>query len=192
MLDLGFTQDRIALLMSAVVLGALFLQFPLGALSDKLDRTNMMLTLAVVLVVVCGLFFTITVATPFWILLVLFSVFGGISEIFYPLGVAHANDRAEPADFVPLSSNLLLIWAFGGTVGPLIGATGIEHYGANAFFWYAGALSITFALFALWRRLRRAGVKRRKDFVAYPQTSPEVYQWLPAADNQPPEKNEMP
>jgi MFS family permease len=191
-LDLGFTQDRIALLMSAVVLGALFLQFPLGALSDKLDRTNMMLTLAVVLVVVCGLFFTISVATPFWMLLVLFSAFGGISEIFYPLGVAHANDRAEPADFVPLSSNLLLIWAFGGTVGPLIGATGIERYGANAFFWYAGALSIAFAVFALWRRLRRTSVKRRKDFVTYPQTSPEVYQWLPAADNQTPEKNEKP
>lgn len=191
-LDLGFSQDRIAILMSAVVLGALFLQFPLGALSDKLDRTNMMLVLAVVLVVVCGLFFTISVGTPFWMLLVLFSVFGAISEIFYPLGVAHANDRAEPADFVPLSSNLLLIWAFGGTVGPLIGASGIDHFGANAFFWYAGALSIAFAFFALWRRFRRTAVRRRKDFVAYPQTSPEVYQWLPAEGDRNPEQDEKP
>lgn len=182
-LELGFAQDRIVLLMAAVALGALFLQFPLGALSDKLDRRMMMLWLSVVLAAVCGLFLAIDATTPFWMLLILFSVFGGISEIFYPLGVAHANDRATASEFVALSSNLLLVWAFGGTIGPAIAATGVEHLGAASFFWYAIALSLAFAGFALWRTVQQPKVDNREDFVTYPQTSPAVYAWLPRRDD---------
>jgi MFS family permease len=182
-LELGFTQDRIVVLMAAVALGALFLQFPLGALSDKLDRRSMMLWLSLVLAAVCALFLAIDATTPFWMLLILFSVFGGISEIFYPLGVAHANDRATSSEFVALSSNLLLVWAMGGTIGPAIAATGVEHFGAASFFWYAIGLSLAFAGFALWRTLQQPKVGSREDFVAYPQTSPAVYEWLPRKDD---------
>lgn len=178
-LELGFTQDRIVVLMAAVALGALFLQFPLGALSDRLDRRSMMLWLSLVLAAVCALFLAIDVTTPFWMLLILFSVFGGISEIFYPLGVAHANDRATSSEFVALSSNLLLVWALGGTIGPAIAATGVEHFGAASFFWYAIVLSLAFAGFALWRTFKLPKVDNPEDFVTYPQTSPAVYEWLP-------------
>ena len=194
-LELGFAQDRIVVLMAAVALGALFLQFPLGALSDKLDRRNMMLWLSLVLAAVCGLFLAIDATTPFWMLLMLFSVFGGISEIFYPLGVAHANDRATSSEFVALSSNLLLVWALGGTIGPAIAATGVEQFGAASFFWYAIVLSLAFAGFALWRTLQQPKVDNREDFVAYPQTSPAVYEWLPRKDDggsQPDTKGEAP
>jgi predicted MFS family arabinose efflux permease len=182
-LELGFAQDRIVVLMAAVSLGALFLQFPLGALSDRLDRRSMMLWLAVVLAAVCALFLLVDAGTPFWMLLILFSVFGGISEIFYPLGVAHANDRATSSEFVSLSSNLLLVWALGGMIGPAIAATGVEHFGAASFFWYAIVLSVAFAGFALWRRTQQPDVGNREDFVTYPQTSPAVYEWLPRKDD---------
>ena len=111
-LELKFDQQTIVILMAATQLGALFLQFPLGYLSDRLDRRLMMLWLSVALGVLCTVFLFFGPTTPFWLFLVAFSVFGGISEIFYPLGVAHANDKAEPGEFVTLSSNLLLIWAF--------------------------------------------------------------------------------
>ncbi len=178
-LELGFTQDRIVILMAAAALGALFLQFPLGYLSDRLDRRTMMLWLAVVLAGVCSIFLLVDAGTPLWALLILFSVFGGISEIFYPLGLAHANDRASASQFVSLSSNLLLIWALGGTVGPAVAATGVEHLGAQSFFLYAISLSLAFAAFAFWRQLRQPSIGTREEFVVYPQTSPAVYEWGP-------------
>ncbi|QRM54401.1 MFS transporter [Sinorhizobium sp. BG8] len=184
-LGLGFTQDRIVILMAAVQLGALFLQFPLGYLSDRLDRRAMMLWLAVVLAVVCAAFLLVDGQTPFWLLLVLFSVFGGIAEIFYPLGVAHANDRAKPSEFVVLSSNLLLIWALGGTFGPLVAAAGVERLGPSSFFWYAMALTLVFAAFAIWRRALEPKVAMRDEFVAYPQTSPVLYEWAHREDGEP-------
>ncbi|MBV8342136.1 MAG: hypothetical protein JO173_07115, partial [Gammaproteobacteria bacterium] len=43
-------------------------------------------------------------------------------------------------------------------------------------------LTLAFTLFALWR-LRRRRLERpletREEFLAYPQTSPEIYAWLP-------------
>jgi MFS family permease len=117
--------------------------------------------------------------SPFWLFLILFSLFGGISEIFYPLGVAHANDKAEPSEFVMLSSNLLLIWAFGGTTGPAIVTAGVGPFGAEIFFWYGIGLSILFGTYALFRLVRQPPARSREQFVAYPQTSPMVYEWTP-------------
>ncbi|MBB3977515.1 MFS family permease [Rhizobium azooxidifex] len=178
-LELQFSQQTIVLLMAATQLGALFLQFPLGYLSDRTDRRMMMLWLSLALAIICSAFLLVGPTTPFWVLLILFSVFGGISEIFYPLGVAHANDRADPGEFVTLSSNLLLIWAFGGTIGPAIVTAGVTPFGANIFFWYSIGLSVLFALYALWRHYRQPAAKAREQFVAYPQTSPMVYEWTP-------------
>jgi MFS family permease len=184
-LQLKFSQQTIVLLMAATQLGALFLQFPLGYLSDRLDRRMMMLWLSVALAALCTMFLFVGAATPFWVFVVMFSIFGGLSEIFYPLGVAHANDRADPSEFVTLSSNLLLIWAFGGTIGPAVVTAGVGPFGADVFFLYAIGLSILFASYALWRRMRKPSVRSREQFVAYPQTSPMVYEWTPHDDADP-------
>jgi hypothetical protein len=43
-------------------------------------------------------------------------------------------------------------------------------------------LTLGFTLFAAWRLSRRKVdriVESREDFLAYPQTSPEIYAWLP-------------
>lgn len=178
-LHLGFPQDKIVILMAAVQFGGLFLQFPLGYLSDRLDRRKMMFWLALCLAAVCMAFLAITSNTPLWLLIVMFGVFGGMSEIFYSLGVAHANDRAKPEDFVSLSSNLLLVWALGSMIGPPIVTFGVERAGAYVFFWYAIGLSLLFAAFALWRSLILPRIRAREEFVAYPHVSPAVYEWSP-------------
>jgi MFS family permease len=178
-LDLGFGQSQIVIMMAATQLGALFLQFPLGYLSDRLDRRAMMFWLSLVLAALCGAMIFLHAGMPFWVFIVAFSLFGGLTEIFYPLGVAHANDKADPQEFVTLSSNLLLIWAFGGTIGPAAITLGVKPFGAEIFFYYAIALSVLFAGFALWRRYRQPKSKSREQFVAYPQTSPQVYEWAP-------------
>src|SRR5208283_6236953 len=52
----------------------------------------------------------------------------------------------------------------------------------RAFFVYVFVLTLVFTLFAIWRVCRRRfelpGASR-EEFLAYPQTSPEIYAWLP-------------
>jgi MFS family permease len=119
---------------------------------------------------------------PFALLALLFGVFGGLAESLYAVGVAHANDRAVATDYVALSSTLLFVWALGSAAGPTAGTYAIQFVSPRAFFVYVMLLTLAFTLFAVWRLSRRKTdrvVESREDFLAYPQTSPEIYAWLP-------------
>jgi MFS family permease len=119
---------------------------------------------------------------PFAFLALLFGVFGGLAESLYAVGVAHANDRAVATDYVALSSTLLFVWALGSSVGPTVGTYAIQLIAPRAFFVYVVALTLAFTVFAVWRLSRRKSdriVESREEFLAYPQTSPEIYAWLP-------------
>ena len=179
---IGFDQQRTVLLMACVSLGGLFLQWPIGYFSDKVDRLHALIGLGVGIVAVAAPLVWADHRMPFALLALLFGVFGGLAESLYAVGVAHANDRAVATDYVALSSTLLFVWALGSTIGPTVGTYAIQLISPNAFFVYVIALTLGFTLFAVWRLSRRKGdgiVESHEEFLAYPQTSPEIYAWLP-------------
>ncbi len=112
------SQKEIALLMFVMQTGLLFVQYPLGMLSDRIDRRK-------VLLITCGIVVAAGIAALFVsfstmiLLMVVFLVFGGAIETVYSVANAHANDRAEPGAYVPLSSTLLVAWSIAATVVPL-------------------------------------------------------------------------
>ncbi len=180
--QIGIDQDRTILLMVCISVGSLLLQWPIGFLSDKVDRLHALIFLGAMVTLTAAALFVAPAPPRFALLAVLFIGFGGFVESLYAVGVAHANDRADSADYVSLSSTLLLVWALGGSLGPTIGALAMEYRGPAAFFVYAMALAVPFTLFALWRLRRRReerSTETHEDFLAYPQTSPEIYSWLP-------------
>jgi MFS family permease len=133
-------------------------------------------------VAVAAALITVDRRTPFVLIGVLFAVFGGLAESLYAVGVAHANDRADKTDYVALSSTLLFIWAVGAAIGPTTGTYAIQLISPSAFFGYVVVLTAVFTVFALWRLYRRKldrVVEEREEFLAYPQTSPQIYAWLP-------------
>ncbi|MBV8341626.1 MAG: MFS transporter, partial [Gammaproteobacteria bacterium] len=179
---IGFDQRQIVVLMACVSLGGLFLQWPIGYLSDKIDRLYALIGLGAGTLAVTAMLVTVDHRTPFVLLAVLFAAFGGLAESLYAVGVAHANDRAEPIDYVALSATLLFMWALGGAIGPAVGSLVMELTRPSAFFAYAVVLTLAFTLFAIWRLTRRKAeraLETREEFLTYPQTSPEIYAWLP-------------
>ena len=179
---IGFDQQHIIILMACVSLGGLFLQWPIGYISDKVDRLYALIGLGAGTLGVALLLITADKSTPFLLMAFLFAVFGGVAESLYAVGVAHANDRAVVSDYVALSSTLLFVWALGAAIGPTTGTLAIELTRPGAFFVYVSALSLAFTLFGIWRLLRRRVdrvVESREEFLTYPQTSPEIYAWLP-------------
>jgi MFS family permease len=163
-------------------LGGLFLQWPIGYFSDKIDRRYALIGLGAGILAVATALVMVDRQTPFLLLAVLFAIFGGLGESLYAVGVAHANDRAVMADYVALSSTLLFVWALGAAIGPTTGTYAIQLTTPRAFFIYVIALTLGFTLFTMWRLYRRRlgqAVEAREEFLAYPQTSPEIYAWLP-------------
>jgi MFS family permease len=179
---IGFDQSRIVILMACVSLGGLFLQWPIGSISDKIDRRVALIGLGLGILAVATALVLVDRHTPFVLLAILFAIFGGLGESLYAVGVAHANDRAATTDYVGLSSTLLFVWALGAAIGPTTGTVAIQLTGPGAFFIYVIALTLAFTLFTVWRLYRRhrdATTEEREGFLAYPQTSPEIYAWLP-------------
>jgi MFS family permease len=179
---IGFDQKHIVLLMACVSLGGLFLQWPIGYFSDKIDRLHALIGLGLGILAVTVALVWANYSMPFALLALLFGVFGGLAESLYAVGVAHANDRAVATDYVALSSTLLFVWALGSSIGPPIGTFAIQLIAPRAFFVYVVVLTLIFTLFAVWRLSRRKTeriVESHEDFLAYPQTSPEIYAWLP-------------
>jgi predicted MFS family arabinose efflux permease len=179
---IGFDQRHIVMLMACVSLGGLFLQWPIGYFSDKIDRLYALIGLGIGILAVAAFLVYANQPAPFLLMAALFAVFGGLAESLYAIGVAHANDRAVAADYVALSSTLLFVWALGASIGPTTGTYAIQLIAPSAFFVYVIALTLPFTLFALWRLARRKSdrvVATPEHFLAYPQTSPEIYGWLP-------------
>jgi MFS family permease len=191
----GFDQQHIVLLMACVSLGGLFLQWPIGYFSDKIDRLHALIGLGLGILAVAAALVWADQSMPFAVLALLFGVFGGLAESLYAVGVAHANDRAPAADYVALSSTLLFVWALGSSVGPTAGTFAIQLITPRAFFVYVMVLTLVFTLFAVWRLSRRKAdpiVESREEFLAYPQTSPEIYEWLPYHKDTEPEAQRVP
>jgi MFS family permease len=179
---IGLDQRHIVMLMACVSLGGLFLQWPIGYFSDKVDRRYALIGLGCGILAVAAGLVMVDGQTPFLLLAVLFAIFGGLGESLYAVGVAHANDRAVIADYVGLSSTLLFVWALGASIGPTTGTFAIQLTTPRAFFVYVIALTLAFTLFTIWRVYRRRlgqTADTREEFLAYPQTSPEIYAWLP-------------
>ena len=137
---LNLSGAGVALVMSGIQVGSVVLQWPIGRLSDRRDRRLVIggvagtAAIAAVLIAVAG------AASP-EVLLALFTLWGSASLSLYAVCVAHANDDAAPGEAVPLASALLLAWAAGAALGPLMATAAMEWFGHGALFAYVAAVS---------------------------------------------------
>jgi MFS family permease len=146
----GMIRENVALLMFLMQLGMLGVQYPLGALSDFIDRRK-------VLVISCLLITASAVAAIFtplaWFVLavVVFAIWSGSTETIYSISNAHANDRADPSDYVTLSSTMLIGWSASAFVFPAIVTAATPYAGPKAFMYFAIAVALGYAAFAAYR-----------------------------------------
>ncbi|TDQ77689.1 putative MFS family arabinose efflux permease [Dongia mobilis] len=172
--SLDLSVFEISLFISVPIFGGLVLQWPIGRLSDRYDRRTVLLGVLVVCVVssVVLSFFGYTGA-ELTTLLVAAVFLGGALATIYPIAVAQAYDYVDRADMVGASGGLLLVWAIGGTVGPLIASFLMGHFEAPALFVYLAVVASALVIFTLYRMLRRQALPaaEQTNFVAVQTTS---------------------
>ncbi len=147
----GFSQGEVALLLSAMPVGTLLLQIPLGWISDRTDR-RYVLIFASLLVVVAGMAAAgLDGRATLGMLVIIYIVWDGASESLYSLSSAHASDRARKEDLVALSSSLLFAWSLSGFVVPGIVTVLTALFGTAMFMYVAIVIAAAYAAFVLWR-----------------------------------------
>lgn len=172
---IGMDTADIAVFLSLGIVGGALVQYPLGALSDRWDRRRVVLmaTIGAMLSAMAIAGFSGNSVTLNFVLIF---IFGAFAMPIYSLAVAHANDHAEPHEYVLTSAALLLFYSVGAIVGPFAGSVVIERLGAHWLFAYCALVYAVFTAFTLYRMRVRASVPegRRGRFAGLLRTSPMI------------------
>lgn len=158
--QIGFSIAEISVFMATFTLGGLIFQWPIGLLSDRLDRRRVLLCVAAIATVVALL----TPLFPFHGLPFLASVLllGGMTIPMYSLCVAYANDRLEPSEMVAASGSLVMVSGIGLSIGPILIAYFMSTAGPNSFFYGIGISFALLLLVGLYQMRKRAPVENEE------------------------------
>lgn len=183
---LGYSVTQTATFVSATILGGLIIQYPIGKLSDLLDRRMVLAGLYVALVVTSLLVIGAS-ALGFWWVMAAATLFGGISFTLYPMSVAHANDHLQPHELVAASGGLILSYSVGATLGPIVVSPLMDLAGPLALFAFLAVAGVAASAFATWRLRVRPPVpmEEQAPFQVVPRTSPVAAVLDPRGEDDP-------
>lgn len=164
---------NVAVLMGATIFGGMLLQYPVGKVSDALDRLKVIL-IVVGLVLVLSILITTPLSHKVYTLLILLFLFGGLTFTLYPLSITYALDFLHSKDTVAATQGLLLAYSIGATIGPLLAPALMHTAGARGLFIYFIVISGILALLIFWRSLTSPGIPKDKqqEFISLPRTTP--------------------
>ena len=146
--------QAIGFMMAGGILGGALFQWPLGRISDSVDRRKVILAAMLGGVAVCSVATMVaTSVVPY-----LFFLFGGFVMPIYSLALAHAADNVEKS-FLEIGTGILILNAAGATVGPLFASTAMEIWGVGAFFVFCAAVLALGAAGTLLMILRRPALR---------------------------------
>jgi MFS family permease len=153
----GLETTGVATFMAVSILAAVVTQYPIGRLSDRMDRRTVIAGVCTLAMLIAGSIVAFP-EMPHAAFLALAAMFSGFALTLYSLSVSHVNDKLEPAQMVASSSTLLLLNGGAAASGPLIAGSLISAFGPRAYFATLAALCGALAAYDLWRKSRRRPV----------------------------------
>ncbi|MGQ7846070.1 MFS transporter [Granulosicoccus sp. 3-233] len=151
---LGMSKGAIGGLIGSMTLGGMLFQFPLGKLSDMMDRRWLIAGIPAVSIPVCIVLASLDNPTDnLYLVYLMVALLGGLTLPVYSICMAHMNDHLNRSQVVAASGTLVLILAAGMTLGPTLGGFAIDHFGPTGIFHLlslTAGLTVMTALFRLW------------------------------------------
>lgn len=165
----GLSATGVSIFMALGSLGGFAMTWPLGWLSDLVDRRSLVVGVTVIAAatILAMLLFTPSEA-PAGLFMLLVFVFGGLVVPTYSVVLAHVNDAVAPEEFVTASGGLLLLQGAGAALGPILGGLAMERMGPRGLGWLIIAAQIGIAAWGLWRMRKRAAPAVKEEFQVMP------------------------
>ena len=152
----GLDTGGVAAFMASGTLGGFLMAWPLGWLSDRLDRRLVIigaaLTATATLLIMMAL---VPDEASRWMLYLCAGIFGGTIIPTYSVVMAHVNDAVGEGEFVAASGGLLIMQGVGAAAGPLLGGVAMSALPQGLSFTLI-ATQIIMAVFGVYRLTRRA------------------------------------
>jgi len=164
---------QIATFVAMLFAGALVFQYPIGWLSDRMDRRKLIFGASMVAMGACILGWLSGNQLVFMMCAAF--VAGGMTTPLYALFLAYTNDFLSLEDMPAASGGLVLTFGVGAILGPLIAGWSMEHLGPQSFWLVLAGTFAVIAVYALYRMTRREAlpVEETESYVSVlPTASP--------------------
>ena len=162
--QIGLSLSQISLFVASFYIGAMIFQYPIGWVSDKMDRRLLILLISAASATgsasayfAGGYFFALVFAA---------FLVGGLTNPLYSLLIAHANDFIEYEDMASAAAGLLFVNGVGAVSGPIIIGYAMNAFGPEIFFVIIALLMATLAIYAGYRMTQRATVSATSSYAA--------------------------
>lgn len=186
--SLGQSTQTVAAYMACAVLGMMLFQYPVGRLSDGLDRRRVIFGIALAISLAAALvaFFAEHSLTALFVGSMLFT---GATACLYPACVARLNDRTGGTQYVAANASLLLCHGIGQCIGPLTISAVIHFAGSRGLYFAVSLILLLYAVYVAWRvRVFNTEVKDQKRSMPAPsESTPTIAQLDPRAPPLPPD-----
>jgi MFS family permease len=151
--QIGMSTAEVALFVAMLFGGALVLQYPIGWLSDRMDRRKLIFGAAFLGTTACGAGWLL--GGGLWPLMAAAFLAGGTTTPLYALFLAYTNDALSAEDMPAASGGLVFTFGLGAIVGPMVTGYAMQGIGPFAFWLVLGATFAVIALYALYRMTQR-------------------------------------
>ncbi len=151
--EAGLSVGQIAVFVATFYIAAVLLQYPIGWVSDRMDRRRLITIVA--FIGMCGALLGFIAGQNYIILLISAFVIGGMSNPLYALLIAHANDFLEPEEMASAAGTMVFTNGLAAIAGPLITGWIMGEMGAHGFFVYLAVLLLAITVYAGYRMTQR-------------------------------------
>lgn len=179
----GLTVSEVSLFMGALIVGGAVLQWPIGKLSDRVDRRKVITAVALAAAGLAAGAVAMARVSDIGLLVVAVAL-GGTVLSLYSLFIAYTNDHLEPRQMVAASSGLVLATGIGAILGPSTTGLVMDLSGPDGFLWYLCVIHLGIAGFSVYRMTRRAAPagETQSSYVATAtRTAPLAPAWVEEA-----------
>ena len=164
----GFDASGIAVFMACATVGGFLLAWPLGWLSDRIDRRIVVIVIAMAAIASMAALLTFLPTDTSRAMLCLYvALFGGTVVPTYSVVMAHVNDAVGKDQFVAASGCLLLVNGVGSAVGPVIAGIAMSNW-RHGLGYTIIAAQIMIAAWGLYRITRKAPHEHKGTFLVEP------------------------
>ena len=171
--NMNLTIYEISILLTLIVAAGAIFQWPIGYISDRMDRRKVIIAsgiLAIIFCILAILFSGTSFSNAFTQNLTKFNYFSttlektklflsitlmaGMTLTFFPIILAYVNDNITKDKFVAAGSGLNIVFGVGAIFGPILCSITMQLLGANGFFVYIILFLTLMVIFGLYRITR--------------------------------------
>ncbi len=163
--EVGLPLSEVSTFMACVIMGGMLLQYPIGKLSDRVDRRTVILSSSI-LTAFAAMGVLWASGQSMYLLLICGVIYGGVSYTIYPLAAAQLNDLGDVTKRVQLSAGMVVAYGIGASIGPMVSAQLMHYTGPNGLFYFIASVATSLAFFTIIRMgIRQPSQKAKAIFI---------------------------